>query len=108
MAPHCVRTIHSTRRSTPDVQPETRKRSTGLGNAAERGLNSVGAPSHGSPATKSTKTLLFQDLVAREEAEEVEERFVVLCFLCFLRVRHAVAESGKAPTDRRKRVAKDA
>jgi hypothetical protein len=37
MAPHCVRTIRATRRSTPDVQPETGKRSTGFGIAAERG-----------------------------------------------------------------------
>jgi hypothetical protein len=57
MAPHCVRTIRPTRRSTPDIQPETGKRSTGFGNAAERRLNSVGPPSLGSPATKSTKSL---------------------------------------------------
>jgi hypothetical protein len=56
MAPHCVRTIRPTRRSTPDVQPETEKRSTGYGIAAERGLNGVGVPSSGSPATKSTRT----------------------------------------------------
>jgi hypothetical protein len=31
MAPHCVRTIRPTRRTTPDVQPETGKRSTGFG-----------------------------------------------------------------------------
>jgi hypothetical protein len=55
MAPHCVRTLRATRRSTPDVQPETGKRSTGFGIAAERGPNRVGAPSPGSPATKSTK-----------------------------------------------------
>ena len=53
---HCVRTIRPTRRSTPDVQPETGKRSAGLGNTAERRLNSVGAPSLGSRATKSTKS----------------------------------------------------
>jgi hypothetical protein len=45
MAPHCVRTIRPTRRSTPDVQPETGKRSTCFGIAAERRLNRVGVPS---------------------------------------------------------------
>jgi hypothetical protein len=45
MAPHCVRTIRPTRCSTPDVQPETGKRSAGSVNAAERHLNSVGTPS---------------------------------------------------------------
>jgi hypothetical protein len=58
MAPHCVRTIRPTRRSTPDVQPETRKRFGGFGDAAERGLNSVGAASLGSPATQSAMSLI--------------------------------------------------
>jgi hypothetical protein len=44
MAPHCVRAIRPTRRSTPDIQPETGKRSTGFGNPAERRLDSAGAP----------------------------------------------------------------
>jgi hypothetical protein len=38
MAPHCVRTTRPTRCSTPDVQPETGKRSAGSGDAAERRL----------------------------------------------------------------------
>jgi hypothetical protein len=59
MAPHCVRTIRPTRRSTPDIQPETGKRSTCYGNAAGRGLNSVVAPSPGSPATQSMMNLFL-------------------------------------------------
>jgi hypothetical protein len=55
MAPHCVSTIRPTRRSTPDIQPETRKCSLGLGDAAEQGLSSVAAPELGSPATTSAK-----------------------------------------------------
>jgi hypothetical protein len=59
IAPHCVRTIRPTRRSTPDVQPETGKRRTGFGIAAEHRLNRVGALSLGSPASRSTKSLEF-------------------------------------------------
>jgi hypothetical protein len=44
MAPHCVRTIRPTRRSTPDVQPETGKRSTGFGKAAEPRLDQASRP----------------------------------------------------------------
>jgi hypothetical protein len=42
------------------VQPETRRRSTGYGNAAGRELNSIGVPSLGSSATRSTKNLFFR------------------------------------------------
>jgi hypothetical protein len=35
MAPHCVRTFHPTRRSTPDIQPETGKCLAGYVDAAE-------------------------------------------------------------------------
>jgi hypothetical protein len=39
-----------------DVQPETGKCFAGFGNAAERRLNGAGAPSRGSPATRSVKS----------------------------------------------------
>jgi hypothetical protein len=55
MAPHCVSTIHPTRRSTPDVQPETRKCLARLRGGRRTRLNSVGARLLGSPATKSAK-----------------------------------------------------
>jgi hypothetical protein len=54
MAPHCVRTIRATRRPTPDVQPETRKRFARPGECRRRRPDCVGAPSPGSPATRST------------------------------------------------------
>ena len=47
MAPHCVRTIRPTPRSTLDVQPETGKCSAGFGNTAGRRPKRVGASSRG-------------------------------------------------------------
>jgi hypothetical protein len=49
MAPHCASTTRPTRRSTPVVQPETRKRPTGSGDAAGQGRKSTEAPSPGFP-----------------------------------------------------------
>jgi hypothetical protein len=68
MAPHCVRTIRPTRRSTPDIQPETGKRSTGFADAAERRLNRGGVTGDverlagHAPAT-STGTCCARDVV---------------------------------------------
>ncbi|HYR08223.1 MAG TPA: hypothetical protein VEQ60_10660, partial [Longimicrobium sp.] len=53
--------------STPDVQPETGKRSGRFGDAAERRLDSIGAPSLGLPAIRSKK--IFKRTFHAEGAE---------------------------------------